>query len=364
MIPKILIIGSTGKLGTKLLNFCNTNKINIFAITCFDNNQLLLKQSKKCKIKFFFKLSNTKDASDFKLFLKKKKIDIIYFLDYGFRSLVYADIFLNNNHNSYIAIANKEMIIAGGDTLINKIQKTKNKLIPLDSEHFSLKNNNFNNKNLSKVYITASGGPFYFKKNINLNNVRLKKVLDHPKWKMGINNSIDSSNFINKILEIYELSIIYKIDLNRIDFLVSREAYIHSIVIYNDNIVNINCFNNNMIYTLVNPLLHFYPSAKLKTRTTFLKNKMLKVERFNDKRFKINKYLKILKELTPDKQITFMILNNIVQKKYLSEEIRYNEIIKYIMKYLNIKKQSVKFKTLNDRLKFIDSIKLYYDTKI
>ena len=78
------------------------------------------------------------------------------------------------------------MIIAGGETLINKISKTKNKLIPLDSEHFSLKNNNLNNEIIKKIYITASGGPFYFKKKINLNSVKLSKVLDHPKWKMGI----------------------------------------------------------------------------------------------------------------------------------------------------------------------------------
>ena len=64
----------------------------------------------------------------------------------------------------------------------------------------------------------------------NLKKVNLPQVLSHPKWKMGINNSIDSSNFINKILEIYELSIIYNIDINKIDFLISKEAYIHSII--------------------------------------------------------------------------------------------------------------------------------------
>ena len=75
---------------------------------------------------------------------------------------------------------------------------------------------------INKVYITASGGPFYFQKKINLNKVSLKQVLNHPKWNMGKNNSIDSSNFIKKLLEIYELSIIFNIDINKIDFLVSK----------------------------------------------------------------------------------------------------------------------------------------------
>ena len=141
MTPKILIIGSTGKLGIKLLNFFNKKNINIFAITCFNNYKLLKRLSIKQKIKYSFKLSDHKEEINFKLFLKKNKFDIIYFLDYGYKSLSYINIILNYNQNSSIAIANKEMIIAGGETLINKISKTKNKLIPLDSEHFSLKNN-------------------------------------------------------------------------------------------------------------------------------------------------------------------------------------------------------------------------------
>lgn len=364
MKPKILVIGSTGKLGTKFLNFCNKKDIHIHAITCFNNGILLRKQAKNYNIKFYFKLSNDIENLNFKLFLKRHKIDIIYFLDYGYKSLVYIDIILNNNKNSYIAIANKEMIIAGGDTLINKIIKTNNNLIPLDSEHFSLKNNNFNNDNVKRIFITASGGPFYFNKKINLNSVKLKKVLDHPKWKMGINNSIDSSNFINKFLEIYELSIIYKIDLKKIDFLISRNAYIHSIVIYKDNIININCFDNDMIHTLINPILNFYPSINLKTKTTYLNYEMLKLQEFKDKRFKISKYLNILKVLSPDNQIRFMILNNIAQKKYLSKEISYNEIINFIMKHLKVESKSAKFKTLNDRIKFIDKIKLSYEKNL
>ena len=361
MKPKILLVGSTGKLGIKLLKYCYKFKVNIFCITCYNNSRLLKSQSKKHNLKYFFKLSDPIELSKFKLFLKKYKIDIIYFLDYSYNSLIYADIFLKTNRNSQIAIANKEMIIAGGDDLINRIKSTNNKLIPLDSEHYSLINSLSKKDNLKKVYITASGGPFYFKKNINLNKVYLKSVLAHPKWKMGINNSIDSSNFINKLLEIYELSIIYKIDLKKIDFLVSRDAYIHSVVIKKDNIVTINCFDNDMIVTLVNPLLKFYPHIDIPHSKKFLNYKNLKLEIFNDKRFKINRYIKKLKNLSPQKQIIFMILNNIAHKKYLYSEIKYNEIIDFIMTNLNSIKKSVKFKSLNDIIKFINTIELNHD---
>ena len=166
-------------------------------------------------------------------------------------------------------------------------------MIPLDSEHFSLINSKLKHNNIDKVYITASGGPFYFNKKINLNNVTINKVLSHPKWKMGKNNLIDSSNFINKILEIFELSYIFDIPLYKIDFLVSKEALIHSIIIFKDGTVSLNCFKNNMIIPLSYPLKFFYDlKANYKSDDFFLDNKNLSLEKPNDKRFIIFKYLK------------------------------------------------------------------------
>ena len=74
-----------------------------------------------------------------------------------------------------IAIANKEMIIAGGKILQSKIKKTNNFFLPLDSEHFSLLNSNINENNIQKIFITASGGPLYYNKSINLKTVSSKK---------------------------------------------------------------------------------------------------------------------------------------------------------------------------------------------
>ena len=214
MTSKILILGSSGVLGSKLLKYCQTQNINIYAITCYTNIKKLNFQKNKYNIPFAFCLSNKDDNLRFKKFINQKKFKIIYFLDFGSPSLKYLDIILKNNSGSFLPIANKEMIIAGGSLLIKKIKLSNNILIPLDSEHFSLFRLKPYNNEIKKIYITASGGPFYFKKNINIDKVKINRVLDHPKWKMGINNLIDSSNFINKILEIFELSIIYQIDIN------------------------------------------------------------------------------------------------------------------------------------------------------
>ena len=359
--PKILIIGSTGELGSKLLKYCNNKKINITAITGFNNIKKLQLQKSKFKIKYSFLLSKKLDQLNFQKFLKIKKIDLVYFLDFGYRSIIYADLFLKNNKNSYLAVANKEMILAGGNLLIKKILKTKNNLIPLDSEHFSLSNYNLKNENIKKIYITASGGPFYSNKKININRVTLKEVLSHPKWKMGINNSIDSSNFINKILEMYELSVIFDVDLEKIDFLISPEAYVHSVILNKDNTVNINCFENDMLIPLIKPLQVFYPDLYINYKDKFMIPRKMKLEKFNDRRFKVIKYLDTLKKFTHSQQISLMILNNVAQKKYLKQEIKYNDIVNYIMANLKKINFSSKFNTFNDTIKFINFIKKNYD---
>jgi 1-deoxy-D-xylulose-5-phosphate reductoisomerase len=348
MKPKILILGSTGKLGTKLIRYCYKNNIDIFAITCFKNYKKLNKFKLKYDINNTFILSNNNEKLSFIKFLKSKKIDLVYFLDYGSGSLEYADYFLKNNSKSIIAIANKEMIIAGGNLLKSKILKTRNKLIPLDSEHFSMLNSKLINKDINKLYITASGGPFYFKKNIDLNRVIFEKVVNHPKWKMGINNSIDSSNFINKLLEIYETSILYEIDLNKIDFLISKDAFIHSIVHYNDNTISINCFDNDMIIPLIKPLSYFYEIKSLLLKKKYLNPKIMTLETFSDIRFEINKYFKILKKLDHQLQIKLMILNNIAHKYYVSKKIKYNEIYDFIISKLFIDKKDINLKSFNE----------------
>ncbi len=353
MKTKILIIGSTGKLGSLLLNFSKNKKIDIFAITCFHNKKKLDKQKRHYNIPHSFCLSNSDEVKTFLIFIKKFKIKIVYFLDFGSASLAYADYFLKYNTSSVLAIANKEMIVAGGNIFIDKINKTKNKFIPLDSEHFSLINSNISNNTIDKIYITASGGPFYFDKSKDLNKVSQREVLSHPKWKMGINNLIDSSNFINKILEIYELSIIFDIDINKIDFLISQEAYVHSLVLYKDRTVSLNCFENDMMVALAYPLSLYYNFKNKTNNTNFLNLNKLRIEKFNDNRFKINKFYNIFKKLDHHQVIHFMILNNLAQKKYMDNKIKYNDIYDFIFNHIDKKSKSFKINSIKSILNYI-----------
>jgi len=358
MKPKILIIGSTGKLGTKLLKYAYSNNIRIFAATCFSNENKLISQKSKYNINKTFILSNQNERDNFLKFLTSK-ISLIYFLDFGSFSLIYLNQFLKYNSKSTIAIANKEMIIAGGQVLINSIKNSKNYLLPLDSEHFSLTKSLSNtNQYINKIFITASGGPFYFKKRINIKKVNLTSVLNHPKWKMGINNSIDSSNFINKILEIFELSSIFQIDLTKINFLVSKSAFVHSVVLYDDCVISINAFTNNMLIPMISPLKKFFNCNNIPNNfNKVLDTKNLKLEVYSDKRFKIIRHLNFLKTLGHSGQINFMLINNLAQKLYLNNELKYFEIPDFIINKLKKEKNSIEFNNIKEVLIYINSFK-------
>lgn len=357
MSAKILIIGSTGKLGSKLLHSTNENNIKVFGATCFSNYSKLKKQKNIYNIKNIFKLSDKIDKKLFMSFLKNK-IDIIYFLDFGSHSLLYLNQFLKFNSNSLIAIANKEMIIAGGNILITKISNTKNEFIPLDSEHFSLRNHNLSISNVRKILITASGGPLFFSKYKSFKKIMLSKVLSHPKWSMGVNNLIDSSNFINKILELYELSYIYNIPINKLDFIISRAAFIHSVVVYEDGVLSFNAFKNDMELVLVYPLKRFFNINKFISSESFISNSNnFKFYQKYDSRFKIFKYLKSLKNLNHQDQIKLLLLNNQAQSLYLSDKLNYNDIIPFIVRNIKRYPSTKPFKSLIDILTYIDKLK-------
>jgi len=355
MKKRIIILGSTGKLGTKLLNSIDLSYYEIFASTCYKNESKIKNQQIKYKIKYIFCLS---DKIQYKNFLDvlKNKIDIIYFLDFGSYSLFYLDIFLNFNKKSIVAIANKEMIISGGVFLINKLKTHKNKLIPLDSEHFSLIKSNTINEEIDKVFITASGGPFYYKKNIDLKNVSFNDVIKHPKWKMGINNSIDSSNFVNKVLEMIELSIVFNIDIEKIDFLLSKEAFIHSLIVYKSSTISINAFKNDMLIPLLEP---FNISNKKKIKSykfnSIFNLANFKIEKYNDKRFKIIKYIPFIKSFNQSGHINFMLLNNIAQRLYINKKLNYDDIINFIINNVKKETNNKKFKSINSILNYIRS---------
>ena len=219
MKKKIAILGSTGSIGMSTLDVVRKNKkdFEIVLLSAKNNYKKLCQQAKEFKVKnviiynefFFEKLKKLLKKNNIKVYsgkisMKKiftKKIDYTMAAIAGIAGLQPTIDALKVSKQ--VAIANKESIICGWDILSKIIKKYKTKIIPVDSEHFSIMKltENSRDKDIEEIIITASGGPF-----LNLNNHKLKKVkpkqaIKHPNWKMGKKISVDSANLMNKVMK-------------------------------------------------------------------------------------------------------------------------------------------------------------------
>lgn len=371
MINKIAVIGSTGVLGTKLLSFFHKNKKKVSLVTCYSNYKKLIKQKKSSGAKHAIVLDsklkniskNLKFGEDSLFtYIENEVIDLFYILNTGFDSLKYINYIIKHQKNCTIAVANKEVLVAGGKILIDNILLSGNKFLPLDSEHFSLidllPKRDLIKNHVAKIYLTASGGPFYYDNNFEINSVNLKQATSHPIWKMGYKNSIDSSNLINKVLECFELSSVYNFPLSNIGITISPKAFAHSIVFHNDKRISINCFLNDMMIPLTSPFTSSTSNSKIITRANIniLSDNNLSFSTFNNKKFQILKYYKRIMTFNHIQQINFMILNAEAVNRFVSKQISYKDIIPFIFKNIDKYPKKKTFKNLYEIIKYTNML--------
>lgn len=180
------------------------------------------------KIKIFSREDGVK-----KLFLNVP-IDLILNAIVGFNGLIPTILALEMGIN--LALANKESLVLAGD-LIMGIRKIKGvEIIPVDSEHSAIFQCFLgrNRKDIDKIILTASGGPFFGKKIDELKDVPVEQAISHPKWKMGKKISVDSATLMNKGFEVIEAYHLFGIEPNKIKVLIHPEAIIHSMVQFKD----------------------------------------------------------------------------------------------------------------------------------
>ena len=138
-----------------------------------------------------------------------------------------------------LALANKESMVMAGDILNAAAKSSKARIIPVDSEHSAL----FQclrcgaKSDVSKLILTASGGPFYKTEKADFKKITVDMALNHPKWKMGKKITIDSSTLANKGLEIIEACFLFNIGEKQVDVLIHPQAAIHSMVEFKDGSV-------------------------------------------------------------------------------------------------------------------------------
>ena len=135
-----------------------------------------------------------------------------------------------------IALANKETLVVAGELVMKKAKEMGVDILPVDSEHSAIFQalNGYTEKDVNKIILTASGGPFRGKDNEYLKNVTVKDALKHPKWNMGQKIYIDSATLMNKGLEVIEAHFLFNCSYENIEVVVHPQSIIHSMVEYND----------------------------------------------------------------------------------------------------------------------------------
>ena len=383
MKKKIIILGSTGSIGRTLIKILEKDKNNfeILALSANKNIKEILIQAKKFKVKNLIitnplkflqlktklklkKINIYNNYNSLNKILKKKKADYTMNAITGLQGLEPTLKIIQFTKN--IAIANKESIICGWSLIEKALNKSKTKFIPIDSEHFSIWSliENAKNRNIEKLFITASGGPF---NNLQLSQFRFitpKVALKHPSWKMGKKISIDSATMMNKVFEIIEARKIFNFDYKKIDILVHPKSYVHALVKFTNGLTKVLIHDTNMTIPIFNSL---YPNFEKK-----IKSKKLDLSIINNLNFKkidLKKFpvVKILKNLPHNNSLYETVIvaaNDKLVDMFLKNKIKFLDISRILLKLINTK-EFKKYKQISPRnVTQIEQLSDYVSLKI
>ena len=230
-MKRVLVLGCTGSIGKSSLDIMNNMKDDfvVCGLQAHSNKDELLKLSQKYECPSLLSCEDNSEAAFNKL-IENSKPDIVINGIAGAAGLLPSKVVLENKID--LALANKETIVMAGP-LIKKLAKDNGvKLIPVDSEHSAIFNlvENFGKENISKIVITASGGPFREYSSEQLKSVTVEQALNHPTWNMGKKITIDSSTLANKGLEVIEAAYLFDVNYDQIEVVVHPQSLIHSLV--------------------------------------------------------------------------------------------------------------------------------------
>jgi len=351
MVNDIVILGSTGSIGNSVLDSIKFQKnFKVKLLTTNKNSKKILNQAVKYNVKDVI-IENEKEFKKSREIFKKKKINLylgIRNINKIIRKKVKYSINAISGINGLeptlkiisksenILIANKESIICGWHLINKKLIKFKTNFIPIDSEHYSIWEliKQENPKNVEKVILTASGGPFLNKPKNKIINIKPKYAIKHPNWKMGKKISIESSNLMNKIFEFIEAKKIFNLKNNQVSILIHPKSFIHAVVFLKGDLIKFLAHNPKMTIPISNAL-----GIKKKSNIKKLKNyskifSSLKFDEPNKDKFPLLTLLEILPEKASFFETILISLNDLLVQKYLNGSINYISIKSNLLKHI------------------------------
>lgn len=252
MKHSLSVLGSTGSIGTQTLDVARKLGLSVCALAANRNVGLLEEQIREFKPKLAA-VFDREAARRLRAAVSDMDVEIAEGMDglCGAASLAEADLICNSvvgmvgleptlaaiEAGKDIALSNKETLVAGGALVMERAEAAGVSILPVDSEHsavFQCLQGSPSEKAVSRIILTASGGPFFGRSRNELEHVTVQDALNHPNWDMGAKITVDSASMMNKGLEIIEASWLFHMPQEKIDVVVHRESVIHSMVEYED----------------------------------------------------------------------------------------------------------------------------------
>ena len=254
-MKKIAILGSTGSIGTQTLDIVREQgDIQVVAMAAGSNISLLEAQMREFKPSLV-SVWDEKKASELRTNTKDLGIKIVS----GMEGLLEVSVIPESeilvtaivgmvglrptlaaiDAKKDVALANKETLVTAGHIIIPLAKEYKVPILPVDSEHSAIFQSlqGAGDNKISRILLTASGGPFRGRKADELKNIQVEDALKHPNWSMGRKITIDSSTLVNKGLEVMEAKWLFDVTLDQIQVVVHPQSVIHSAVEYQDGAV-------------------------------------------------------------------------------------------------------------------------------
>lgn len=254
-MKKIAILGSTGSIGTQTLDIVREQgDIQVVAMAAGSNISLLEAQMREFKPSLV-SVWDEKKAKELRTNTKDLGIKIVS----GMEGLLEVSVIPESEilvtaivgmlgirptiaaikAGKKIALANKETLVTAGHIIIPLAKEYKVPILPVDSEHSAIFQSlqGAGDNKISRILLTASGGPFRGRKADELKNIQVEDALKHPNWSMGRKITIDSSTLVNKGLEVMEAKWLFDVALDQIQVVVHPQSVIHSAVEYQDGAV-------------------------------------------------------------------------------------------------------------------------------
>ncbi len=237
---RIVILGSTGSIGTQTLDVVRNNpdRFKVVGLTCARRREQMMEQAAEFGVpeEHCYVCDGTYEENVRKLIeAATLDCDMVVNSLMGMRGLEPTYHALMSGHD--VALANKETLVAGGEIIMKLAADKGLKLLPIDSEHsaiFQCLEGNAG-REIKKILLTCSGGPFRGKKREDMAGVTAREALKHPKWNMGPKITIDSATLMNKGLEVIEAKWLFGVEPDKIQVLIHPQSIVHSGVEFMDN---------------------------------------------------------------------------------------------------------------------------------